>query len=101
MTIKEEWLVCQKTPYEFELDALKNKASAFNIPMDKIVQKFADKPFGHMTSKWKEFVSQLLPDDELWYFNTPKKMINQKMGAIGYAIIRKGKIVDTITMLRT
>ncbi len=93
--------MCQKTPQEFELDALKNKASAFNIPMGKIVQKFADKLFGNMTSKWKEFVSRLEADDELWYFKTPQKTITQKMGAIGCAIIRNGKIIDALTMIRT
>lgn len=101
MTLKKEWLICIKTSDEFERDALELKANSFGLPLDKVIKKFADKPFGNMTEKWREFVRQIEPGDELWSFETPEKMIVNKTGAIGYAILRDGETVDTLIMVRT
>lgn len=99
--MKKEWLICTKTPQEFERDALESTASAFDLPLNKVIARFADRPFGHVTDKWHRFVSCMLPGDELWSFKTPDEMIVNKMGAIGYSILRDGEIVDTFIMIRT
>ncbi len=101
MSVKREWLIHCKSPAEFERDALEAKASVFNVPMDKVVHRLADRPFGHMTARWQEFVNRMQPADELWSFKTPEEMVVNKIGAIGYAILREGEIVDTLTMVRT
>lgn len=101
MSIPKEWLVRSKTKEEFEREALERKASVFNIPLEKVVNRFGDRPFGEMTAKWQEFTARMQPEDDLWFFRTPEKMFVSKMGALGYAIVRDGKIVDTLVMMRT
>ncbi len=101
MNINKDWLICRKTPDEFELEALKSKASAFNIPLEKVIKRFSERPFGNITDRWNEFRAKVKDDDELWYFSTPDHMNRNKMGCKGYAIIRKGEIVETLVVLRT
>ena len=99
--VPDSWLVCTKSPKDFEQDALEGKASAFSIPLEKVIAKFRDRPFGHMTDAWRNFIAGMEPGDELWSFQTPDKMIKSKMGAIGFAIRREGKTIDSFTMVRT
>ena len=101
MTIPKQWLQIRKSPSEFELDQLKQMADSFKLPFEKVAEKFADRPFGSMTAKWRSFVSKLGNDDELWYFCSSKESFGKMMGRQGYAIVRSGKIVDYLVTLQS
>jgi hypothetical protein len=101
MDILQKWLQRSGTPEEFESAALERKAAAFNLPVEKVKQKFGDRPFGMMTDKWREFVLQLREEDELWFFCSPPDTFQKKLGCQGFAILREGNIRATLVTLRT
>jgi hypothetical protein len=95
------WLREAGTPAEFERARLERTAVAFNLPFEKVAQKFAERPFGEMTDDWQRFVRQLGERDELWFFSSPDDTFAKKLGCQGYAIVREGIIRDTLITLRT
>lgn len=80
---------------------MERAATAFNVPFEKIAQRFGQRPFGEMTEKWQGFVQQLGEGDELWLFSSPDDTFAKKLGCQGYAIVRKGSIHDTLITLRS
>jgi len=99
--IPRQWLKRRDTVKAFEMDALDRTASAFGLPVEKVVKKFAARPFGDLTDDWKAFVGRMKTADELWSFSSPAESLSQKCGCIGFAIVREGEIVDVLVTLRT
>jgi hypothetical protein len=99
--IPYSWLHQKGTPEKFELDRLEQAAAAFNLPFDKVAQKFAGRPFGILTDVWRTFVAQMEAGDELWSFSSPDETFSEKQGCQGFAIVRGGTIQDTLITLRT
>jgi len=99
--IPHQWLRQSGTPEEFELSELQRKASAFNLPLEKVIEKFRDRPFGELTAAWRSFVQQMGSSDELWTFRSPDGTFAQKCGCAGFAIVRGGVICDSFVTLRT
>ena len=97
--IPYEWLRRKGTATEFERESLQQKARAFNLPLEKVVQKFGTKPFGHMTDNWRNFIAKIEPEDELWKFASPVGMFSKKLGCLGFAIVRDGTIRATLIMM--
>lgn len=97
--IPRHWLQRKGTPEEFELAELQQKATAFGIPLDKILQKLGSKPFGLLTERWRDFIDKLEPDDELWSFSSPDSTFAKKCGSRGYVIIREGVFRDMFITL--
>jgi hypothetical protein len=96
-----QWLRQSGTPAEFELCELRRKASAFNLPLEKIEERFRDRPFGEMTASWRSFVQQLAPGDELWSFRSPDDTFANKAGCAGFAIVRDGAIRASFIAIMT
>ena len=46
---------------------------------------------------WAQFTAALQPGDELWEYSTPPETWDALMGHSGFAAVRAGKIVDSIT----
>ena len=99
--IPHQWLVRSGTPEEFERACLERTATAFNLPFEKVAQKFADRPFGEMTDKWRRFLQQVGEGDELWFFSSPDDTFAKNLGCQGYAIVRGGIVRDTLITLQT
>jgi hypothetical protein len=99
--IPKQWLHKSGTPEEFEHASLERTAAAFNLPFEKVAQKFGDRPFGAMTEAWRQFVLQLGERDQLWFFSSPVDTFAKKLGCEGYAIVRDGVIRNTLITLRT
>jgi hypothetical protein len=99
--IPHQWLRQAGTPEQFERVRLERAAAAFNLPLEKVAQKFADRPFGEMTKAWRTLLQQLGEGDELWFFSSPDDTFAKKLGCQGYAIVRDGVIRDTLVTLRT
>ena len=99
--IPHQWLRKAGTPAEFERTRLEHTAAAFNLPFEKVAQKFAERPFGEMTDAWRRFVQQLGERDELWFFSSPDDTFAKKLGCQGYAIVRDGIIHETLITLQT
>jgi hypothetical protein len=97
--IPNQWLLKSDTPAEFEQVELRRKAAAFNHPLEKVVEKFHDRPFGEMTSSWRNFVRQLESGDELWSFRSPARTFAEKCGRAGFAIVRDGSVRATLVMV--
>ena len=100
-TIPPQWLRQRGTPEEFERTQLERAALAFNLPVEKVVEKLGARPFGSMTDRWREFVQQLGKGDELWFFSSPNHTFAKKLGCQGYAVVREGVIRNTLITLRT
>jgi hypothetical protein len=96
-----EWLRQKGTVEEFERIELERKASVFGLSVERVVEKFGDRPFGSLTSRWREFVDQKEERDELWFFSSPDHMFAKKMGCQGFAIVRDGSIRETFVTLMT
>jgi hypothetical protein len=99
--IPHQWLRKVGTRAEFERARLESTAAAFNLPFEKVAQKFANRPFGEMNDAWLRFVQQLGEGDELWFFSSPDDTFVRKCGCLGYAIVRDGIIRDTFITLMT
>lgn len=100
-TIPIEWLRVKRTPEEFERAQLERRASAFNLPLEKIVQKFGARPFGQLTPQWRAFIEGMEPSDELWSFSSSDESFARKLGCAGYAIVRDGKVHLVLVTIRT
>jgi hypothetical protein len=100
-TIPREWLRRTGTPEQFEREQLERAAMAFNLPVEKVVQKLDGLAFGDLNGRWQDFVKRLAKDDELWFFSSPSHTFAKKLGCQGYAIVRDGVICDTFVTLRT
>lgn len=99
--IPHQWLRKAGTPAEFERVRLERAAAAFNLPFEKVAEKFSERPFGEMTGAWRRFVQQLGERDELWFFSSPEDTFATKLSCQGYAIVREGIIRDTLITLQT
>src|SRR5262245_16586806 len=97
--IPHHWLNEKRTPEEFERAQLERMAAGFNVPLEKIQQKFAARPFGNMTAAWRAFVAEMAPDDELWSFSSPAGTWAKKLGRSGFAIVRGRTIRNALIML--
>ncbi len=49
--------------------------------------------------RWKPFVAQMQPGDELWRFSSPGHTWANLAGRAGYAIVRDGEIVHSLVTL--
>lgn len=100
-SIPIRWLRQKGTVAEFERAELQRKAAAFNLPFEKVAQKFGARPFANMTDGWRKFVGEQQEQDELWSFSSPEETFVKKLGCSGYALVRDGVIVSTFVTLRT
>ena len=74
---------------------MERMATGFNLPFEKVAEKFGSRPFGRQTDEWHKFVEKLGENDELWYFNSGGDSWAKKLGRAGYAIVRNGVIRET------
>jgi hypothetical protein len=99
--IPHDWLRQKGTPEEFERARLERSAAAFNLPFERVAQKFASRPFGTLTEAWRSFIGRMEPGDELWSFSSPDGSFAKKLGCQGFAIVRGSAIRDTLITLET
>ena len=52
-------------------------------------------------TKWIPFVSHLLPGDEVWRFRSPPQTWSNFCGCAGYAVLRDGQVIRTLTTMRS
>jgi hypothetical protein len=55
------------------------------------------KPFGFMNREWEALKAQMQPGDELVMFASPPESWRKLYGRAGVALLRNGKLVDSIT----
>jgi hypothetical protein len=58
-------------------------------------------PSPQWVEKWGAFLSQMGAGDELWFFESPPERWSGLAGATGYALVRAGRIIDTIATRRS
>jgi hypothetical protein len=104
MTILKDWLRSKVTVESVEalthLDRIKGV-----VPFEFTAKDVVDKNdwYKQLTfkndPKWEAFKKELQPTDELWYFECPSPLgmvVQSNMGLKGYAIVRHGKIYQTL-----
>jgi hypothetical protein len=50
--------------------------------------------FGYQHRKWERLKQQMAAGDELWEFCSPPESWAHRKGRQGYAVLRKGQVVD-------
>ena len=50
---------------------------------------------------WLRLKASVQPDDEIWSFRSPPHTWPAKLGAAGYALVRKGVVIDMFTLMRS
>lgn len=55
-----------------------------------------DRPFGYLHRKWERLKQKMAEGDELWEFCSPPEAWAHRNGRQGYAVVRKGVIVDSL-----
>jgi hypothetical protein len=58
-------------------------------------------PSPQWLEKWRVFISQMGAGDELWFFESPPETWAGLAGAAGYALVRAGRIIDTVPIRRS
>jgi hypothetical protein len=62
----------------------------------EVAETFKGIPFGYINDLWEAMKSRMLPDDELWRFDSGLESWRELRGWRGYAVRRHGKVVDSI-----
>jgi hypothetical protein len=88
-----------RTPADVERGSDEDLISRWKIQVVTIADVEAgrtafDKPGGR---EWERFKANIQPGDEVWYFCSPGETWEQLMGWRGYAIFRKGRLVEHYT----
>ena len=52
------------------------------------------RPFGHQQRKWERLKQQLTEGAELWELCSPPESWAHRRGRQGFAVVRKGQVVD-------
>ncbi len=52
--------------------------------------------FGYQHLKWERLKQAMTAGDELWEFCSPEHTWTHLMGRQGYAVVRSGRIVDSL-----
>lgn len=50
-------------------------------------------------AEWRSFISQMQPGDQLRHFLSPPETWLRLAGLAGYAIVRQGKVVDSLVTI--
>jgi len=58
-------------------------------------------PSPEWLEKWRAFISQMGAGDELWFFESPPETWAGIAGVAGYALVRAGRIIDTVATRRS
>jgi hypothetical protein len=54
------------------------------------------RPFGYQHRKWEHLKARMIPGDELWEFCSPEDTWAHLIGRQGYAVVRRGQVVDSL-----
>jgi hypothetical protein len=54
--------------------------------------------FGFSNSRWIALITQMIPGDELWEFDSPREDWIAGFGSSGYAILRDGEFIDMMVI---
>ena len=83
------------SPFTCHTQDLVNPADPEQIEQSSYVQdplgRVPQMPFGHFHEAWSHLLSQMEPDDSLWFFNAPPR--KWKPECHGYAVVRHKKII--------
>jgi len=58
-------------------------------------------PSPRFAEAWRRFVGQMVPGDELWWFESPPETWKGLAGSAGYALVRSGQIVAQLGSRRS
>ncbi len=55
-----------------------------------------DRPFGTQNGRWERLKGNMASGDELWEFVSPPESWAHRCGRQGYAVVRRGAVVDAL-----
>lgn len=74
---------------------------AFTPTPDQLARnpKMLNKPFSADNHRWESLKSRMNAGDELWYFCSPPETWRHLAGRAGVALVRDGKVIETLIVL--
>jgi len=100
--MKHEWLI-ERCDNLDARDVCLREMSALELSDDnkrKLVEK-SEQVKRWQVEKWKPFVADLQPGDEVWRFRSPPETWSSFCGCAGYVVLRCGKIIRSLTTMRS
>lgn len=91
--IEKEWLVKKWTVDEVEAYELKELSKC----RPDWVGTYLFKPFGMRSSDWESFKDRIDEASEIWSFSSSPLSWSCLCGRAGYALVKDGEVIDTIT----
>lgn len=98
--MKREWLR-KKVETTDELSLAADELREFGLDANVLQELLASGPTLEARKRWADFIQAIQPDDELWYYKSPKETWDSLAGCAGYAIVRGGEIVSTYNTMRS
>jgi hypothetical protein len=75
-------------------------SAKISVQLAEAANMEAGRPFGFQHRKWERLKTTMAAGDELWEFCSPPASWAHLMGRQGYAVVRNGEIIQSITSTR-
>ena len=98
--IPPEWLHERLDDTDLEREA-RRELQRLEIDGAEAERFRASPAFARWRQKWAEFLALMARGDELWFFTSPPELWQSLAGVAGYAIVRDGKPIHTLTARRS
>lgn len=99
--MKHEWLT-ERCESLTALDVHLRKMAGIDLSEDnkrKLLER-SEQLKRWETTRWLPFIADLMPDDEVWGFRSPPDTWTNFCGCAGYAVLRDGQIIRSLTTMR-
>jgi hypothetical protein len=91
--VPTDWLVTQLDLVTIEQQHTRDDPERANLqPESKL-------PFGFMNPEWVRLKQKMERGDQLWEFSSPADYWANLAGSGGIALVRNGKVIDTLTLI--
>lgn len=97
--IPGEWLTCRLDTLDPDELALRDLRALGLSPDD--AHRLLERARPRWHERWFTFLAQRAPGDEVWAFESPRETWRELAGAAGYALVRKGQVVERLVTRRS
>lgn len=94
--IPESWLK-ERLNTTDERELARRDAMSLGLSESDLNELIRQGPSPTWMAKWEAFISQRMPGDELWFFESPRETwSNDFAGRAGYALVRSRRVIDVL-----
>jgi hypothetical protein len=98
--IQESWLRQQLDTTDVEQLA-RRELMSLGLSDADLRAALSSGPSPGWLENWRKFIGQMVEGDELWSFESPPETWHNLAGRAGYALVRSGRVVDSIVSRRS